>query len=464
MRVPEIDRSRFRISSSRVKSPQRSFAKLSGERYRARFTAYEQVPEILDDLIGVRLICNNLSDINTFQEIIGELPLEDGSSNSITVEPSSQRDYFAEPKPSGYRAFHVNFVVPVPQARDMIRLRVEVQVRTLLQDGWGELTHEDTYKPGSRVPDWIVTMSQRMAELLAAVDSIAQDLRTGLDVETQKQVDGEVAQTVSDYPIAVLSPASGDISIDFVETNARSKASKPGQRQPHEDSELTTALISEVRAEVVALTRPIPLAMLSQNLAAKFGTEITQTWAEFGGFRKLLESAVPEVSITGPSPGYVHPLNDSPPTDWEVDFYSAQAREGLPSAVRALRTYEKGMPLVSTLRMSQLISAVEEALKAPSLPLNENGRLPRAQVVELAKRAREVGDERGQLVVRPHAVYVLQTLSSYELLRPGIAADEIRQVMVVSLLNKAERYGLVSDRDAARKEISLWLGWTSHAK
>lgn len=133
--IDEVDRGRFRISTSRVKSAQRSFAKLNRPKYQHRFTDYDSVPDILDDFVGIRLVCNNLSDINRLKEVFGELPVQDGSISGLAVEEESQRDYFSNPKPSGYRAYHVNLVVPVAQMNESRDVRVEIQARTLLQDG-----------------------------------------------------------------------------------------------------------------------------------------------------------------------------------------------------------------------------------------------------------------------------------------------------------------------------------------
>src|SRR5690554_4517174 len=100
-RVETVDRNRFRVSTSRVKSAQRSFAKLSNDKYRVHVRTYADAPNILDDLVGLRLICNNLSDINTLQEIVGELPIDGPESYGLSVEQDSHRDYFSNPKPSG---------------------------------------------------------------------------------------------------------------------------------------------------------------------------------------------------------------------------------------------------------------------------------------------------------------------------------------------------------------------------
>ncbi len=445
--VTEIDRPRFRISGSRVKSPQRTFAKLSNDKYRTKFQTYDSVPDIIDDLVGLRLVCNNLSDINTFQEIIGELPVEDGSGASLSVEADSQRDYFSDPKASGYRAFHVNFVVPIPQARAMKRLRVEVQVRTLLQDGWGELTHEDSYKPGSTVPDWIVRMSQRMAELLAAVDSIAQDLRNGLDIETQRQADSDGGPL---GPEMYAAPSgTGPISEGSLEFSAG------GEAEASESGQLAEALLKEAQKVVGAVERPTALAVISQDLIGKFGNEIAGTWAQFGGFKKFLQIAVPPVVITGPQPGYLHPLNEVPPDDWELELDGSSP--DWPSFARSLRTYEKGMPLISSTRMSQLASALESALSEELNSRSDSGRVSRTQIGQLAKRARELGEENGQLVIRPHAEYVLRILSNYELLVAGMTASQIMIVMVAALLRSAQSNRLVTDHDSAKLELSRWL-------
>jgi ppGpp synthetase/RelA/SpoT-type nucleotidyltranferase len=441
--VNQVDRGRFRISTSRVKSAQRSFAKLSGDRYRGRFSTYDEVPEILDDLVGIRLICNNLSDINTFQEVIGELPTDDGAQPALSVERNSQRDYFTDPKPSGYRAFHVNFVVPIAQAQGTKRLRVEVQVRTLLQDGWGELTHEDTYKPGSTVPDWIVRMSLRMADLLAAVDNIAQDLRTGLDVESQKAVEPEPAipksHDISDIVDSLTTTGSVDLPI------------------PPADSELHSGLVREARRILESAERPIGLAVLSQDLTEIFGTDITRIWSRSGGFRRFLEKEVPGFEITGPMPGYVHPQGfDS--HGWPR---FGEAVEGVPDILRELRTYEKTLPLISPERMSQAIRSVVFTLGSAEFTPTESGRVSSEQLAILARGARANGENDGYLVVRPHAQYILLALNRAGRISKSISVEDVESVLLDSILLHLEKSGLVKDRRVSEEEILRWIRGSS---
>jgi ppGpp synthetase/RelA/SpoT-type nucleotidyltranferase len=438
LNIDPVDRGRFRVSTSRVKSAQRSFAKLSGDKYRPRFTDYDHVPNLIDDLVGLRLICNNLSDINTFQEVVGELPIDDGSQVALSVELDSQRDYFADPKPSGYRAFHVNFVVPVAQAQGTKRVRVEVQVRTLLQDGWGELTHEDTYKPGSTVPDWIVRMSLRMADLLAAVDNIAQDLRTGLDVESQKAIEVEAA------PAEVA-------QVDIVDGSTSVSAEHPplglGQDQ------LRAALIREARSIVDSIERPTGLASISQTLTARFGTDITQVWSRSGGFKLFLQSQIEGITITGPMPGYVHPHN-AELADWPP---LGEAVERVPDVLRELRTHEKALPLIPSDRMAQAIESVASVLQAADYTPTDSGRVSSTQLASLARLARADGEQNGHLVVRPHAHYILWTLNRAGSIAPTITAADIRLVLLNAILGHLDRSGLLKKNNTAGDDISRWL-------
>src|SRR5690625_6089355 len=63
-----------------------------------------------------------------------------------SFELIEERDYTDPPKASGYRACHVILRIPSDQGAPVF---AEIQVKTRLQDAWGELTHEDMYKPGA---------------------------------------------------------------------------------------------------------------------------------------------------------------------------------------------------------------------------------------------------------------------------------------------------------------------------
>lgn len=99
----------------------------------------------------------------------------------IKQQKDWEDDYIKDPKESGYRALSLLVGVPVAIGDHTEHVTCEIQIRTLLQHAWGELTHEDTYKPEAKVPELFALLSKRLANTLAALDEIAQDVRNELD-------------------------------------------------------------------------------------------------------------------------------------------------------------------------------------------------------------------------------------------------------------------------------------------
>ena len=90
-------------------------------------------------MIGARITCWFLEDCNG---ILEKLLI---SGNKIkTIKNSIERsETHKQWKKRGYRAIHID--VELPFANNQ-KIRAEVQIRTKLQDAWGDLTHEFHYK------------------------------------------------------------------------------------------------------------------------------------------------------------------------------------------------------------------------------------------------------------------------------------------------------------------------------
>lgn len=170
---------RIRVDRGRVKEGARLLAKVQAPKYADRIKSAEDVFEQITDIAGTRITCNTVSDVERIVE---------GIKRSQTIKfPSriplekTHEDYIVKPKPSGYRAVHLLVEVPVPHGTQFVDVICEVQIRTLLQHAWGELTHEDTFKPEVKVPTLVASLSKRLATTLAVLDEIAQDLRDELE-------------------------------------------------------------------------------------------------------------------------------------------------------------------------------------------------------------------------------------------------------------------------------------------
>jgi putative GTP pyrophosphokinase len=104
--------------------------------------------EISTDLIGARITSWFLDDCNGILNYIQK-------SSHFDVISDSFEDYIYNPKQSGYRGLHLltNVIYDSVQRKDSGEVALvpekmicEIQVRTKLQDAWGDITHEFHYK------------------------------------------------------------------------------------------------------------------------------------------------------------------------------------------------------------------------------------------------------------------------------------------------------------------------------
>jgi hypothetical protein len=116
-------------------------------------------------------------------------------------------------------------------------------------------------------------LSRRIADLLATLDDLAEDLRAELD---------RLAE-------AALEDAPRDEEV--------------GQRQ-----DVNREAAERHLADLVSdLKRETSLASLAFELRREFGEEIAKGWFGHGSFKNLLNAAVPNVQIRPDPPSYVLP-------------------------------------------------------------------------------------------------------------------------------------------------------------
>jgi ppGpp synthetase/RelA/SpoT-type nucleotidyltranferase len=447
----DLDRVRIRVSSHRVKSAARLWAKLGTERYRAQVASLEDIPRVVDDVVGVRITCNNTSDLAKLRELIATLPsAEDDESASLSTDPSSEKRYYELPKESGYRAYHVNLITLIPRPGGWERVTGELQARTLLQDGWGELTHEDTYKPGVTLPPLATRLARRMADLLSAVDDIAQDLRDELDRLATQSVEEVGAEEDQPRPIAVPDAA---LLPGFLEQDETPDTKPEVGRE---------ALIEETQRVVLALTKEAPLARVAERVQANFGTNLAKSWGGFGSFSKLVQAAVPEATLVADRPpGYVFPPGITPSSDITDRSDSAvPAPPDTPDVVRRLQRHDRAVPLISSIDLIATIDGIAHRLHTTQLAgLGIDLRSPGIkQTNVLARQVRDDLQEDGRLLFRPQIDYLLKALLFSGNLRADLAPDEIATVTMSFIWSRAQMLGAVADAVSDREDLSNWFG------
>jgi putative GTP pyrophosphokinase len=135
--------------------------------------------DIIQDLIGARVVCWFVDDCYGIQKMLEQ-------SHGFRVNPDETEDFIANPKPSGYRSIHLmaDFTydsVTGDDGRHQLTPRsmvCEIQIRTRLQDAFGQLTHDFPYKfPNLAAGTQYRDMVAQMAESLAEQDRAASQIR-----------------------------------------------------------------------------------------------------------------------------------------------------------------------------------------------------------------------------------------------------------------------------------------------
>ena len=141
----------------RLKSPQSIAQKL--HKLGFEITA-DNAKKHLKDISGVRIICPFSKDIFT---------LVDSLSSIADWKISEKEDYISNPKPSGYRSFHLMVDIPVNYCGRIEEIPVETQIRTAAMDFWASMEHRVRYKYKEHVPehlsDELIICAEKISEL-----------------------------------------------------------------------------------------------------------------------------------------------------------------------------------------------------------------------------------------------------------------------------------------------------------
>lgn len=143
---------------SRLKSPESIIGKLQKK---GLPITTEAAKKNLLDLAGIRVTCYYISDIYAIVEMLSR------RDDFTTIK---QKDYIREPKPSGYRSYHLIVNVPVYLSTQKMFAPVEIQIRTIAMDFWASLEHQLKYKPSAEITEEISEELRECAERIAETD------------------------------------------------------------------------------------------------------------------------------------------------------------------------------------------------------------------------------------------------------------------------------------------------------
>jgi putative GTP pyrophosphokinase len=117
--------------------------------------------EGIDDIAGIRIICQFVEDIYKVVDII---------KRRSDMRVSNEKDYINNMKESGYRSYHMIVNYDVETLKGKKELQVEIQIRTLAMNFWATIEHSLRYKYKQNMPEHVRERLSSAAEAILILD------------------------------------------------------------------------------------------------------------------------------------------------------------------------------------------------------------------------------------------------------------------------------------------------------
>ena len=142
----------------------------------------------VEDIAGIRVICQFVEDIDKVLEIIRQ---------RSDMQIKQIKDYLTQSKPSGYRSFHLIVYYTVETIQGPKKLEVEFQIRTLAMNFWATIEHSLQYKYRANMPQ---DLRKRLLRAAQAVDRLDEEMGSVrdeiMDVQVAKKKQAAVVRDI----------------------------------------------------------------------------------------------------------------------------------------------------------------------------------------------------------------------------------------------------------------------------
>lgn len=145
---------------------------------------YNKVEDALDDIAGIRIICQFVEDIYKVVDII-----KSRSDLSVILE----KDYISNQKQSGYRSYHLITLYEVQTLTGPRKVKVEIQIRTLAMNFWATIEHSLQYKYKYNMPSHIREKLSAAANAIITLDKEMSQIREEImDAQNSFQIKANI--------------------------------------------------------------------------------------------------------------------------------------------------------------------------------------------------------------------------------------------------------------------------------
>ena len=158
------------------------------EKMQRKHIPMERMEEEVEDIAGIRIICQFEEDIETVASLI---------QNRSDMTIKSEKNYLKHVKQSGYRSYHLIIYYTVETLNGPRKLQAEIQIRTMAMDFWATIEHSLQYKYKGDMPPHVAERLTNAADAIILLDQEMSSVRDEImDAQNSSQMQSNLVKDI----------------------------------------------------------------------------------------------------------------------------------------------------------------------------------------------------------------------------------------------------------------------------
>ena len=158
------------------------------EKMQRKHIPMERMEEEVEDIAGIRIICQFEEDIETVASLI---------QNRSDVTIKREKNYLKHVKQSGYRSLHLIIYYTVETLNGPRKLQAEIQIRTMAMDFWATIEHSLQYKYKGDMPPHVAERLTNAADAIILLDQEMSSVRDEImDAQNSSQMQSNLVKDI----------------------------------------------------------------------------------------------------------------------------------------------------------------------------------------------------------------------------------------------------------------------------
>ena len=158
------------------------------EKMQRKHIPMERMEEEVEDIAGIRIICQFEEDIETVASLV---------QNRSDMTIKSEKNYLKHVKQSGYRSLHLIIYYTVETLNGPRKLQAEIQIRTMAMDFWATIEHSLQYKYKGDMPPHVAERLTNAADAIILLDQEMSSVRDEImDAQNSSQMQSNLVKDI----------------------------------------------------------------------------------------------------------------------------------------------------------------------------------------------------------------------------------------------------------------------------